>query len=715
MTAPWGRAYVEILADTKRFPRDLYREMQRGVDEASGRTRFDAFEEEAGKAGERAGKDLAQGVEKGADSRRPQLRKAGERAGDAVGGGFLARFRSILLSRAGLYGVLGLAIGSLGGYASGALPALLGAIPALATAAAGGIGTLILSLHGFAAAISAGVSGDTEAWQQSLAKLAPSAQAVAKEIVGLTGVFSQAQKAVQQQFFLPLQGSFQQLARSLIPIVRTQIAGLAGTFGGLAASLLGGISSKAGSGALATIFDQLNKGLTPFIPLMKQGVELFLRIGAVAAPFISAISGTFADSLTRFFMSLDKALGDGGVLQFFKSAGPIIGAFGSTIGSILRLVETLFGGLGDTGPTTLILLKDVADLLTNVLGPAMPGLAAVLDAVGGGLGDLFQHFTPAALAIGQALGKILVAWAPYLKQLLDALLPLIDNLAGWLTEGGPAMVDIFTRLGTDLFPILLQILTDLNPLWDELAVVMKAWITDVLPQIPGLLDAVFQILLAILPILPPLVDLLITLLGFIAQMLPVIGPLIPLLADWAGAVAFMVGWITQLVSWLVQLIDLIAGFALTGVIGQFQMWAGAISDVVGWLDKALQKAGLLDSKDKKFYTLPGAGGGGGGGGASPKYYANAGVVRRPTLAVIGEQAPTIPEAVIRMGDADQATADAKSTGLLDLIGAATRGGTPSVQVRVFVGDREITDIVRVEVDSAFDDQARDLDHGPRET
>lgn len=714
MTAPWGRAYVEVLADTKKFPRDLYTQMQKGVDEASGRTRWDEFEQGAGKAGERAGKNLEQGVEKGVDGRRGQLRKAGERSGEAFGGGFLSRLSAIMFSRGGLYAALGLAAGGLGSYASGALPAFLAAVPALATAAAGGIGTLVLSLHGFTAAIGAGVSGDTAAWEAALVKLAPAAQSVAKEIVGLTGVFKQAQMAVQQQFFLPLQGSFQQLARSLIPIVRTQLAGLAGTFGGLGASLLGGLSSKAGAGALATIFDQLNKGLVPFVPLMSKAVELFLRVGAVAAPFISAISGDLADSLTKFLVNLDKSLGNGGVLQFFKTAGSVLGAFGTTLGSILRLVETVFGGISDTGPVTLILLKDVADLLTNVLGPAMPGIAALLTAVGGGLGDIVEHFTPGALAVGQAIGSVFVAWAPFLKQMLDALLPLIDNASRWLTEGGPKLADVFIRLGQDAFPLILQVLQELTPVWDELGKVIIAWVDNVLPELPGLLDQVFKILFAMLPILPPLVDLLVQLLDFFAQIMPYLPPFIELFAQIAGIVAFNVGWISQLLGWLLKLVDLIAGFSVAGMVSQFAGVADIVSTLTGGVEKLLTKLGLLDQKQSKLYRLPGAGTGG-SGGTVPKAYANSGLVTRPTVAMIGEQAPTIPEAVIRMGDAEQATNDARNTGLLDLIGTAARGGAPSVQVRVFVGDREITDIVRVEVDQAFDDQARDLDHGPRET
>ena len=709
MTAPLGRAFIEVLADLKKFPADLKKKLQTGVDEAAKSTSFQEFEDKAGDAGQRAGKEIEKGIEKGADSRKGELRRAGEKHGETFASGFLARIRAIVLSRGGLYAALGLAATSLGGYLGGALPGILAAIPSLATAAAGGIATLALATHGFAEAVGAGIAGDTEKWNQALAKLAPSAQAVAKEIVGLKSAFVGAQQAIQQQFFAPLQGSFQNLARSLIPIARNQLAALAGTFGGLGASLLGGISSKAGSGALATIFDQLNKGLTPFIPLMGKAVELFLRVGAVAAPIISAISGNFAANFEKFLIKVDKALGDGGIVKFFETLGNVLGNFGDTFGSILRLVETLLGGLGDTGPATLILLKDLADLLTNVLAPAMPGLSAILKAVAGGLSDLLTAITPGALAIGQTLGKTFEAWAPWIKKVFDALLPLFNNISEWLVAGAPAMIDIFTRLGDDLFPLLIQILDDLNPLWVELSEVIKSWVENVLPKVPDLLDQVFQILDALLPILPPLVDNLVQFLDFFAQILPLLPPFIDLFILVLKYVTFNVEWISKLVGFLLTLLDVAQKFSLGAMINQFKMVADVVSTLTDGVEKLLEKAGLLDKHQGKLTHVPGYGTGG-SGGTVPKAYALGGRVNQPTLALIGEAG--VPEAVVPMGSAQQARQVASDTGLLQLIGTAPTA-KPGINIRVFIGDREITDIIRVEVDDALDGQAGALAAGTR--
>jgi phage-related protein len=710
MTAPLGRAFIEVLADLKKFPADLKKKLQSGVDDAAKSTTFKEFENKAGKAGEEAGKEIEKGVEKGLDSRKGELRKAGERHANTFGGGFLTRLRTIMLSRGGLYTALGLAAGSLGGYTSGALPGILATIPALAVAAAGSIGTLVLATHGFAAAVGAGIAGDTQKWNEALAKLAPSAQAVAKEIVGLKGAFVGAQQAIQQQFFAPLQGSFQQLARSLIPIARNQLAQLAGTFGGLGASLLGGISSKAGSGALGVIFDQLNKGLVPFIPLMGKAVELFLRIGAVAAPFISAIAGDFAKSFEKFLINLDKSLGDGGIIQFFKTAGDVLSSFAPALGSVLRLITTVFGGLSDTGPTTLILLKDLADLLTNVLGPAMPGIAALLKAFGGGLGDILTAFTPGALAIGKALGKVFEAWAPWIKKVLDALIPLFNNASQWLTEGGPKLADIFSRLGEDLFPLLVQILDDLDPLWNQLGDTIIAWVDNVLPEMPGLLDAVFKVFLALLPILPPLVDDLVQLLGFVADILPLLPPFIKLFIQVADIVAVNVGWWSTLIGWILTLLNVVKDFSMGGVIGQLQMVADVVDTLAGGFQKLLEKIGILDSKKSAILRLPGAGTSG-SGGTVPKAYAGGGRVTQPTLAMIGEGGS--PEAIVPMGSAAEAQRVASQTGLLSLIGSAPRGGNGGITVRVYLGTREITDIIRVEVDDALDGQAGALAAGTR--
>lgn len=88
--------------------------------------------------------------------------------------------------------------------------------------------------------------------------------------------------------------------------------------------------------------------------------------------------------------------------------------------------------------------------------------------------------------------------------------------------------------------------------------------------------------------------------------------------------------------------------------------------------------------------------------------ASGGLVNAPTLAVVGEAGP---EAVIPMSDPSRAAAVAKSTGLLDMLGS--KGHAEATNVRVYLGTREITDILDVRIDKKMNDQANELAYGTR--
>jgi hypothetical protein len=91
------------------------------------------------------------------------------------------------------------------------------------------------------------------------------------------------------------------------------------------------------------------------------------------------------------------------------------------------------------------------------------------------------------------------------------------------------------------------------------------------------------------------------------------------------------------------------------------------------------------------------------------FLASGGLINAPTLAVVGEAGP---EAVIPMSDPSRALATAKSTGLLDMLGSKL-GQAGTTVVKVFLGTREITDILDVRIDKKLGDQANELAYGTR--
>jgi hypothetical protein len=89
--------------------------------------------------------------------------------------------------------------------------------------------------------------------------------------------------------------------------------------------------------------------------------------------------------------------------------------------------------------------------------------------------------------------------------------------------------------------------------------------------------------------------------------------------------------------------------------------------------------------------------------------ASGGLINAPTLAVVGEAGP---EAVIPLSDPARAAAVAQKTGLLDILGSRM-GNVGTTLVKVYLGTREITDILNVQIDKKMNDQADELAYGTR--
>lgn len=709
---PYGIAMVRVLADLDRFSRDLSKKMRKTLDEAGKNADFDEFEKTAAKAGDDAGDKLGKGTERGVAKRRPEIRREGERHGKAFGSGFLAGLKPVL-AKVALFGGLGVAGSAVGGFIAQALPGLLSTLPALGVAAAGGIGALVFALHGFASAVGAGISGDTDAFLEALGKLAPAARSVAKEIVGLTGVFKQLQQLVQQAFFAPLQGNFQQLARSLIPILRQQLPLLAGDFGKLFSGILSGLGSARGSGAISEILTNLDIGLTAFVPLMKQATEVFLAFGAKAAPFVLTAFQALAEGLSRLVGNLDAALGNGGAEKFFRNMVDVMVAVGTSLGPVLGLVGDIAGTFSSIGSPLLNLIGQLASVLRTALAPVLPPLAAVLGKLADGFGKLLLAATPGLTAIFAALGTALGMMGDQIPTLVDALAPLIVSLSQLLVGIGPQLGVLLGTILVNAITFVVQALTDMMPWWREFTPILTDLIKQLLPKANEYFQQLFLVFMNILPILPALVNLWIA-------WLPVIRELVPLLpAIIAFAIAFL-GLLNAILPPLVMLItrflEWYTALSKFGVEHSFAAFAhdlvAMITDIadtaqhaIDLLDKLLGKAtnkSLRTFGDRNYNPT-------GGPARNLKAYAAGGLVTSPTLALVGEGGER--EAVVPMGSPAKARRVAANTGLLRMLG--TGGGGGDTNVRVFLGTREITDIVSVEVDRKFDRAANDLDNGTR--
>lgn len=713
MTAadPYGVAYVTVLADLDKFEGDLSKKMQKGLDSAGKSAKFDELDKTATKEAEKTGQNMEKGLEKGLDSKKEDLKKAADKAGQNTGNSFLTGLRRMLFSRGGLYTLLGAGAAGLLGGGQSLLPATLALIPGLAIGAAGALGTLELATHGFFGAISAGMSNTAKspaAWAKALKDLAPAAQSVAKEIVGMKGAFTQLQQLVQQNFFLPLEGSFQQLARSLLPTLRAQMPALAKTFGQLGQSFLAGFSYFGSNTAIGTILTQLNNGLRPFIPLLSQAVNLFLRVGAVAAPFLSQLAGMAAGKFSDFLTKLDTTLGNGGVLKFFSEAGNFLVSLGGALGPILGLLGDILGAFAQFGSPTLALLGTLATVLRTALAPVLGPLAGFLSQLVTGVGNLLTALAPGLAAIFGAIGQFFNAIAGQLPSLVGALTPLLQDISALLVAAGPSLGALLAQVATSIFPLLVQALQDMLPLWQQMTPFWVQFAQQVLPQLVPLLAQTLALLTALLPVLPPLVNLLVQMVPVLVALIPLFVQVIKFFVDALRVSVPIVTFLANVVGGFINLIAALDKFMIHnvwlpvfhGIADAINAITSAIKTAIGWLDSLLGKSKSVPGAQAAIDAVRGAN--------APKY-ASGGLVTAPTLAMVGEGGS--PEAIIPMGSPGQARSVARRTGLLSMLGSAAGGWAGTVHV--YLGSREITDIVSVIVDDKIGDAADGINDGTR--
>lgn len=407
-----------------------------------------------------------------------QGRAIGRGLGDAIGkgvesSGVLARTAATMAARltimgsaaaAATPGVLQLTAAL--APAAGAAAALPVALASIKVAAA----TFKIATAGVGDAITKGLTGTAEQAKKALQELPPAARTFAASIIALKPQIAALKASVSERFFLPLQNDIVPLARLYLPMLRTEMADLAGPLGGLGeqfaesarkAAVFGAVRGlfqqtgqaavnlRAGIDPLVTDFAKLITATVPYLPKIADGL-------ASAATATGRWLGSFAES-GRVTEVIDNAVDTfrdlGGIARNVGSIlSSVFSSAGAGAGSLLGNIKSLTGqlaaflrsGEGSSGLTSLF-----SGL--SALGEAMrTSLAAVLPAVT----QSIRALAPAVTGLAPALAQVVVAVAPLLPYfvslaatILIKLTPAISALAGWLTRNQDALKVVVITVG----------------------------------------------------------------------------------------------------------------------------------------------------------------------------------------------------------------------------------------------------------------------------
>ncbi|MET7731219.1 hypothetical protein ABZT02_07605 [Streptomyces sp. NPDC005402] len=439
--------------------------------------------------------------------------------------------RSAGLSIAAGFGKASAAIGAAVPLAGGLVATLANIAPAAAVGVSGmaalqlATGTVKLAAVGMDDALSAALDPEKAAdFEKALGKLSPEAAKFATAVHDAAPALRDLQQDVQNEVFRGLADNLERTAKSVLPVLRTNVLSTATALHDMGAGVLDAARGLGESGTLGKALGSASKGLQNLSGVPGVVVTALGQVAAAAGPSFEKLTAAAASGAATIGEKLGKAFESGRMQQAIETAIGLIGDLvdvganvGSILGSIFSAAQTSGGGLIGT--------------LQKITGSLADAFAS--PAVQGGLSALFSTMSMLASTVapllGQALGVIgpvLEALGPPVQTLIaalgDALSPIIAALGPVLVQAADA-VGALVVAASPLLPVVGQLaaslLPALTPLLEAAQVTFEA-LAPVVAQVAGILQETLAPILAQLPALvQPLADLMATQLVTIFQLL----------------------------------------------------------------------------------------------------------------------------------------------------------------------------------------------------
>jgi hypothetical protein len=558
----------------------------------------------------------------------------------------------------------------------------------------------------------------------------------------LAQIFVDAHQAIKP--FIPLVGQLASAFLTIGAVAGPLFVSLSGGFAHLLGMFSQFIAQAASSGSLAQFFSdalvvlrQVGGLLHNVFGLVTSLISALQADGAQALGFVSTLIG----DLAVFFRS---AQGKQALAQIFRLLNTALSAMQQILTPLLPAIGTLTGLLAGGLANALIALTPLLVGVANFLGknPALLygaiaawgsyKLALMAVAVAEGIVDALDPIGWIVLAVaaiaagayliyknwGVIVGALKTAWA--------AVASFFTGIWNWIVTVGKDIGNWFTVTLPNFFA----------------SIPGKIW--AVLSALPGLLGRLFLDALhaageAIGVGIGLILVFFIKLPGWIWDAVKAIGHLFVDL--WHSALLLGDAVLHAGINAVIFLFSTLPGkiynfvMRLPGIIaGAFRSaWDWAKREVVAGADAVINFVMRLPGRISGFFSNVGhaiLGGLKAGINAVISGFnsgidqvasvvhiglphlpmlATGGLIKAPTLAVVGEAGP---EAVIPLSDPARAAAVAQKTGLLDILGSKM-SNTGAMLVKVYLGTREITDILNVQIDKKMSDQANELAYGTR--
>lgn len=296
----------------------------------------------------------------------------------------------------------------------------------------------------------------------------------------------------------------------LIKAIGTDGLSAIGNIIGLVAKFM---QSFTGQAAVADFFAQLGsdaKYAAPLFQILGKALEII-------GPAIQSILQGLAPGLLQFLGALVDAVGGLGPMW-----GPLAQAIGQVLIALIPLLPLLGQIVSAFGFLAANVLQELAAILTPIIETLVPPLVAWFKL----LGDIFQAEGPVIAQVFKAFIDGFNMMAPVMKQVADVfskdLNQFLMQFIGFLAQNAPQLEQMAFQFG-DLASIFMQ---------------------SLLPLLPQLIDAFFQLLDMLVknaPVLMKMAD------GFM-NILIQLAPMIPYIVLLAFSFIYVITWVLKALS-----------------------------------------------------------------------------------------------------------------------------------------------------------------------
>lgn len=345
------------------------------------------------------------------------------------------------------YSVLGAGIVDLASVAASAAQSLW-LLPAAATAAGVGIGTLVIGMHGFGQAMKD--IGDPKKFAEDISHLSPAAQEAALSIQALMPEIHGLMESTQERLFAGVGPEITELAHTYLPALQTSLNSVAGSFSHTFAAVEKQLMSPGTEHAIQATLENVSASFQSLAPTVASLAKAFADISQVGSGFLPGLAKGAADAAKNFADFIEKAkesgdlkkwLGEG--LDTLKGLVHLVGTVGKAFMSmapfaerVLPEIDRMFQGIGKILPG----VAHSAEILTNGLSHVVDWLTRSkweVDLLVGAVDTLATiWFGTKLIQAASNAGKAIGAAADFAKTKLFGTGAAAETVAGQMTTAG---------------------------------------------------------------------------------------------------------------------------------------------------------------------------------------------------------------------------------------------------------------------------------------